>query len=312
MKTATVLTLSYNSPDLFMAIDSVLMQTYGRIQFLLIDDASKRFNKEEVIEYISFHNKGNVTAEVLVNKENKGIIQSANIALRYAEGDYIINLAGDDCFFDQNVVADIVAEFERTKAFVLTGYRSICDNTMREINVQKPSKRIVSMIKNLTPQELFEEMTGCNLILGCCTAYSRKCFEQYGFYDEKYRNLDDYTMNMKLLRQGVKIKFFDRTFVKYRSGGISAVANMKENYMQEAEQVFQTEIEPYSTNPKKARRKYNAWKRHVKTDRTYAANMIKYRENKIMRMIFKCDYYLLHPKVFFLVLEEKNNLKIKR
>lgn len=98
MKTATVLTLSYNSPDLICAIDSVLMQTYGNIQYIIVDDGSREFDKEKILKHIAGKNRGNICAEIIVNKENKGIIKSSNLGLRIARGDYIINLAGDDCF----------------------------------------------------------------------------------------------------------------------------------------------------------------------------------------------------------------------
>lgn len=305
MKTATVLTLSYNSPDLLCAIDSVLAQSYGNIQHIIVDDGSEEFNREAVLDYIAKNNRGNVTAEIIVNEENQGIIKSSNIGLSCAKGDYIINLAGDDCFYDERVVEDVVAEFERTGALVLTGYRSVCDSEMRELGVYHPTAKQRTLIKNSTPQQLFEEMAGFNLIFGCCTSYAKQCFEQYGYYDETYRNLDDYTLNMRLLRNGIRITFYERLFVKYRSNGTSAVANVKDAYLEESDKVFEQEILPYSLCPQKAQKKYAAWKRRLETDKQYAQKVEQCGENKKKRLVLKCGYYLVHPHRLISVLLEK-------
>jgi len=42
--------LSYNSPDLLAAVDSVLRQTYGNIQYIIVDDGSEKFDKEALLE----------------------------------------------------------------------------------------------------------------------------------------------------------------------------------------------------------------------------------------------------------------------
>lgn len=305
IKKVTVLTLSYNSPDLWCAIDSVLEQTYANIHYVIVDDCSEQFSKEQVEAYITAHNRGNITASVFVNKENKGIIRSSNLGLKASDGEYIINLAGDDCFYDENVVADIVAEFERTGAMVLTGYRSICDFSMMETGEFQPIKEHVEKIKQKLPIELFEEMAWANYVLGCCTSYRRECMKQYGYYDENYRNLDDYTLNMKLLRNHVKICFFDRVYVKYRSSGVSAMANSNDFYLEESDKVFAKEILPYVQNTKRAQKKYNAWKMRRQTDREYAMKMEACKGNKRKKMQVKCIYYFTHPKLFVSRLIEK-------
>lgn len=308
MKKVTVLTLSYNSPDLLAAVDSVLKQTYEDIQYILVDDGSERFDKGAILKHIAENNRGNVQVEIFVNEENLGIIKSSNIGLSHAEGDYVINLAGDDCFYDENVVADIVAEYERTGAMALTGYRHICDLELNETGRLLPSKREVYLIQTLEPKELFEKMAICNFIFGCCTSYSKECFEKFGFYDETYRNIDDYSMNMKLLRQGVQIKFFERVFVKYRSGGVSALANIKESYLKEEEQIFEDEIEPYVKDARRTRKRYEEWKKRRVIDKKYAQALERYQGQAVMVTVVKCVHYFIHPKIFMLALREKINL----
>ena len=49
----TVLTLSYNSPSLEAAVDSVLAQDYDNIQLIIIDDHSERFDEISLRGYIT-------------------------------------------------------------------------------------------------------------------------------------------------------------------------------------------------------------------------------------------------------------------
>jgi len=260
-KRVTVLTLSYNSPDLYATIDSVLMQSYENIQLVIVDDCSEYFPEESVSRYIAENNKGNVTAKIIKNKTNCGIIHSSNIGIAASDGDYIINLAGDDVFYDENVVRDIEKEFERTGAMIITGLRSVSSPDLQTEYFISPTKAQANKITKFKPERLFKEMEGFNFVFGCCTARSRECIEKYGLYDEKYFYLDDYSINMRLLRNGVKFHFYERIFIKYRGNGVSSVFGINNKYIKESDLLFETEIEPYSKSPWYARRKYEFWKR---------------------------------------------------
>lgn len=294
MKTASVIMLSYNSPDIYCAINSVLTQSYNSIQLIIVDDRSDNFDEKAVRDFVALNNRGNVTVDITVNTQNLGTIKASNIALSKATGEYIINLAGDDRFYDNDVVSDIVDEFERTGALVLTGLRSVCDSTLENELAILPDKRSISMLRRMSSQQLFEAMAGCNFIFGCCTARTRTCVEKYGSYDERYRLLDDYTMNMKLLRQGVKITFYDRIFVKYRSGGVSAADRINDSYFSESDSVFQNEILPYSVNPTAAKRKYLRWKREVVIRAEYLSQK-NAASSKVHLMVVKVMYCMCHP-----------------
>ena len=246
MERVTIITPSYNSPDICSTINSVIKQTYPNIQYIVIDDASDFFDVKYIAEYITENSKRNVEFKVLANEKNLGTIRSLNKALLYATGKYIMILAGDDWLYDEKVVEDIVQEFRRTNAMVLTGYRCVCNYEMNKEIQLLPTKRERQKIIKLSPKDLFEEMTGHNFIFGCCTSYSRKCFDKYGHYNENYRVIEDYIMNMVLLRNNVKFHFFDRVIVKYRSGGISACQNISMKYIHESGAIFNYEIIPYS------------------------------------------------------------------
>jgi CMP-N-acetylneuraminic acid synthetase len=72
------------------AIESVVNQTYGRIEILIIDDGSTDGSREIVSQYAGLPN-----ARVVL-QENKGLNATNNVALRAARGDYFVRLDADD------------------------------------------------------------------------------------------------------------------------------------------------------------------------------------------------------------------------
>lgn len=295
MKCASVLMLHYNSPDLIGAVDSVLSQSYPDIQLVIVDDCSDSFDKERLAEYIRQHNCGNVTTEIIANPENLGTVRSSNLGMSRTHGDFIINLAGDDRFYDNNVVTDIMAEYERTGAMVITGLRSVCDEKLENELSVLPNAQQIKLMRTLSPQELFEEMSGSNFIFGCCTGRSRECIEKYGNYDERYRLLDDYSLIMKLLRNGVAVHFMDRRFIRYRSGGVSSAEKIGDSYFSEADMLFENDILPYSKNKKLARKRYDSWKQGVLLEKEYHRKR-QAAGSKFELVAVKVLFNLAHPK----------------
>ena len=158
---ASVIIPSYNSPDIYATLDSVLMQDYPRIQLILIDDCSAQFPKEEVTAYIARHSGENLVRwQVLVNPENLGTVRTMNTALGLCEGDYIFNLASDDCFYDERVLSDWVAEFIRTGAPVITAYRKLYDSLLQTPLHIEPSPEQVCAIQSDTICE--DSTNNCN------------------------------------------------------------------------------------------------------------------------------------------------------
>jgi glycosyltransferase involved in cell wall biosynthesis len=91
----TVICLCYNQEKYIeQAIRSVFQQTKVPFECIIVDDCSTD-NSQVVIRELAteFHFK-----KVILHSDNKGNCRSFNEALQFAEGKYIIDLAGDDYF----------------------------------------------------------------------------------------------------------------------------------------------------------------------------------------------------------------------
>lgn len=284
MDLITIITPNYNSSSLYETLDSVLTQTYSNIEYIIIDDGSLNFSEEKVRKYVLKRGDHVKRLQIVVNKKNIGTVKTMNKAYALSHGKYIFNIASDDVFQDDNVITEWVEFFEKTGADIVTAYRDVYDSNMKKVIKKSPQLEQVNMIKNFTSYQLFEALSTSNFILGCCTARSRKSFEIWGMPDEKYRVIEDYPMYLSFLRRGGKLFFWDRTVIKYRSGGISSARSFSRKYEKEHDLIFYTEVYPYVIYPKIAEIRYLWWKFRHKRYSAYIGFVEKGERNCFWRI----------------------------
>lgn len=262
MELISVLTLNYNNPFLYEAIDSVLEQTYSNIQYIIFDDYSQNvpFEVEKVKKYIQDNNRGNIK-EIIIkqNEKNVGIIKNLNRALKYAKGKYIFHLAGDDTFYDSKVLEEWTAYFKETKAEIVTACRALYDEELKKEICILPDKEDAAILKTEDQQKIWDHLCCRNFIFGCSTARTKQCMDDSGGYDESYRYVEDYPWNLKMIRKGYRVQFWERPVIKYRWGGISSPARFNWSYFKDSVQILIREILPYSKHKRKDIRDFCNW-----------------------------------------------------
>lgn len=291
----SVMILTYNNSNyLEQCIDSVLHQNYPNIEIIISDDCSKTFNKTAFESYIEKNKYGNiVNYQVMQNEANLGIVKNSNHSIKKCNGDFIVPLDCDDCFYDEQVIRLLVAEFQKTDATIITGYMDEYDQSLRNFLRRSPEKRKLIFFNNM--DQLFEELCRRNFIAGACTSYSRKLIDRYGFLDENYKVLDDYPLYLKLARSGERIHFINRTIIKYRLGGIST--GKAKNPLLEADmnRVLSQEILPF--------------KEKISTH-LYREKMFDYRRRTEKKLhLFLISWIYLDVIVVRIMLRVKNLLK---
>lgn len=292
----TVITLSYNSPDLNGAICSVLNQTYPRIEYILVDDHSSHYSLSAITEFLDRHKKENIEKyKVIQNPRNYGTVYSANLAVRRASGEYLFFLAGDDQFHDSSVLVDWMREFKCSSAQVITAYREVYDEKMEVSYGKLPDKSQVQGILKNSSQKLFEKIAVENFIFGCATAYRRSFLVEMGMFNEKYRLIEDKPLILKILRTKEKIHFFDRIVVKYRSGGVSAAARNNSFLTLENQKIFEEEALPYSKTPSRLQKRYQIWEREQKERQKFYLFLEKHKVNSGKKYLAYVLYFFLHP-----------------
>lgn len=96
----TVICLCYNQSRFVQeAIASVLTQTWPNIQLIVVDDASEDHSASVIQRCVSRH----PGIKFLRLEKNSGNCKAFNEALRFAEGEYVIDLAADDVLMSDRV-----------------------------------------------------------------------------------------------------------------------------------------------------------------------------------------------------------------
>ncbi|MDE6060554.1 MAG: glycosyltransferase [Clostridia bacterium] len=299
----TVVTPSYNNATtIYSTINSVLSQSYPFIQFIISDDHSADFCRSEIEDYIIHNNRGNIVELlVLQTDKNGGISRNLNFALSHAKGQYLFNLAADDAFYCDTIIEEWVNKFEESGAQVITALRAVCDKDLENVLYVAPSAKEIDIIKSSTPSELFEAMSGHNMIFGCCTARTKQSYELINGYDEQYPLIEDYPANMKLLRNNVPILFWDRIVINYRVGGISSSERINNAYLDMSDKIFNNEILPYSNNKKRAQKEYKIWRNNTiwLRDKQLIINRHKNSDSKLNKTIYLFATGAKHPLTAF-------------
>ena len=106
MVTISVVMPVYNTPVPFLkeAVDSILNQTFGDFEFIIIDDGSPSDTKR----YLDSLTDPRI--RLIHNETNLGITRSLNIGFRAAQGKYIARMDGDD--------VSLPERFEKQAAFM--------------------------------------------------------------------------------------------------------------------------------------------------------------------------------------------------
>lgn len=101
----SIITVVYNNENTIeQAISSVSAQTYGDIEYIIIDGKSNDGT-------ISILNKHRDKIDVFVSESDRGIYDAMNKGVSAATGELIGLLNSDDIYQDEHVISDVVAKF---------------------------------------------------------------------------------------------------------------------------------------------------------------------------------------------------------
>lgn len=246
----TVITLSYNSEYLYEAMKSVLSQNYPLIQYIISDDGTEEFDKEAIFNFVEMNNKGNIY-EVLVlqNEVNLGIVANYNKALGQAKGKYIFPLAADDKYVNENVLYEWTLAFSQTDAPVMCAYCDNYDETMKKFLGRWPRPDHGKLLEKGDIQAIYQFMERIKILPGASMARTLESLQTLGYFDEKYRILEDYPFAMQTLRKGIPIAFWPHSAVMRRGGGVSDANKANPQLIKDMEEFCDQEIYKFSTDP---------------------------------------------------------------
>jgi glycosyltransferase involved in cell wall biosynthesis len=163
------------------AIQSVVSQTYSNIELIVIDDGSTDNSKEVLAKYIRDENIN------IVFQENKGLNRTNNIALRMAQGEYIMRLDADD-FLATEAVEKMLMVFR--------------DN--QQIGLVFPDYYYINLENHIIGREVRHRFSDEVTLYdqpahGACTLIKTEFLKHLGGYNEDYSCQDGYDLWLRFI-----------------------------------------------------------------------------------------------------------------
>ncbi len=242
-----------NYKYIYENLDSILAQDYPNIEIIVTDDASDDFDKKAIEKYLKTKS-GNNIKRFLVNQnpKNLGTVKNLNNAIKLSKGDYVTFLAADDMLYNKHVFSKYINCFNSLpkKELIVVAQVGMYDIKLKRLIQYFVSKENQEKINKLPPKKLFGEMSSKCILPGSSIFYKKELFKKYGYFDEKYKLVEDYSSALKFSRLGIKYNYFDFVSSKHRDGGIShgnkiGEVHKSKQYELDILNTFKNEVLPY-------------------------------------------------------------------
>ena len=221
------------SEYLYSTIDSVLKQKQDKIEIIVSDDGSGKFNESNVLKYINDNKGKNIVAcSVTAYKENVGTVKNINRSIKLAKGKYIKLIGGDDVYHDEYVFGRQIEYLDNNSNIeMVTGYTQQCDQDLNDIydsRIDETNKILEELLK-LPGREAFRTYLhkGFSPFVTQAMCYRKSFFDKYTYFDERFLLIEDSPMGAYIFLNEVPIALQKEFSVRHRTNvGVSAENEM--------------------------------------------------------------------------------------
>jgi teichuronic acid biosynthesis glycosyltransferase TuaG len=195
----TVVIPFYNDPYVGEALESVLAQTYGDVELIVVNDGSTR-EAERLLPY-----EGRA---YVLGKANGGTASALNHGFRYASGEYVAWLSSDDRFMKEKVEKQL-RHMEATGSWIShTAFRHIDERGEAE------GKAVHLHFESM--YRFYESFLQANAVNGCTVMMRKALFERLGGFNEALPFTHDYDFWLRSILSGYPMSYLDEPLTEYR------------------------------------------------------------------------------------------------
>jgi glycosyltransferase involved in cell wall biosynthesis len=202
----SIITISFNSvKTIAHTINSVLSQTYPKIEHVIIDGSST----DGTIEIIKSFSSGIPT---FVSEPDKGIYDAINKGIKLATGDIIGILNSDDFLNSNSIIEQVATAFMDQEIDALFGDVVFVDPIKTSKVVRYYSSK---------------HFTTAKFKFGYMPAHpsfyvKRSLFEKLGYYKTDYKIAADFELLIRFMYvHKIRYRYLELPFVSMRMGGVS-------------------------------------------------------------------------------------------
>lgn len=202
----SVIIPTYNgSSYIEKTICSVLEQTYGNIELIVIDDCS---TDNTLIIVNDLKSKLQADFSILVNQKNLGLMKTNNHAAKQCTGDFLMILGHDD-YLDKQHIERMLPEFN-TGDVMLWCNSYVVDK--QGLIVYLSLKPILQKFKNLFVKPL---LRNANFISSTGALIKMSAFKEVNGFNEDFLHFGEWSLWIKLAAIG-SIRFVSTPIAFYR------------------------------------------------------------------------------------------------
>lgn len=201
--TLSVITVVYNdAQNIEKTINSVLSQTYKKIEYIIIDGASKDGTPEIIEKY-----KDKISQ--FVSEPDKGLYDAMNKGLKIATGDYVCFLNSGDLFYENTTVENIFASADGQDVDIFYGDTVVTDT----------NGKIKGLRRHRPPQELNWKSFKDGMLVSH-QAFIPKLSLTVP-YDLKFRFSADFDWCIKVMKKAKIIHNTKLIIIRYMDDGLT-------------------------------------------------------------------------------------------
>jgi len=200
------------------AVESILSQTFGDFEFIVINDGSTDGTRE-VLEGVRDDRVR------LLHQENVGLMRSLNRGLRLARGEYIARMDADDISMPDRFEREMAVFRTAPDVHLVTCRTALIDGSGRPTGERYPWKfpralrfRPIPGITRAYRVEgsLVEGILETNFVAHPSVMYRRDVVASLGGYDPCLRRGEDFDLWFRMARAGCQFAYIDDDLILYR------------------------------------------------------------------------------------------------
>ncbi len=200
----SIITVTYNAEKVLEnTLLSVLSQTYHRVEYIIVDGASKDGTMDIVQKYRD-------RIQTVVSEPDKGLYDAMNKAMALATGDYLCFLNAGDCFHTGDTLEQMVHSLPRNGLpDVLYGQTALVDHQGHFVRMRR-----------LTAPEVLTWRSFRQGMLVCHQAFFAKR-TLASAYDLRYRFSADFDWCIRVMKQARTLHNTHLTLIDYLDEGMT-------------------------------------------------------------------------------------------
>lgn len=205
MLVSVVLPVFNEEPDfLKLSIESILKQTYDKIELIIIDDSTTSVC-DDILQKHFYHDR---RIQHVKTEARLGLTGSLNFGCSLAKGDYIARMDSDDIALANRIEKQVFI-LETDKSISVVGSDIILIDNYGDVvgNRRYPTenRKIIKMMHFVNP------------IAHPTVMFRKEIFESLGGYDEDFTNAEDLELWLRWSNKKVVFSNIPECLLKYRT-----------------------------------------------------------------------------------------------